>query len=84
MEHTWRTLKLCRNELCSLSFYDRSRNNSAGYHDSGYAATSSTCARHERGNVRVRSTPNRTRRTPKSFDTHALLAASAWVIERIR
>jgi len=31
---TWRTLKLCRNELCSLSFYDRSRNNSAVYHDS--------------------------------------------------
>jgi predicted RNA-binding Zn ribbon-like protein len=34
MEHTWRTLKFCRNELCSLSFYDRSRNNSAVYHDS--------------------------------------------------
>ena len=34
MEHTWRTQKLCRNELCSLSFYDRSRNNSAVYHDS--------------------------------------------------
>jgi predicted RNA-binding Zn ribbon-like protein len=32
---TWRTLKICRNEVCSLSFYDRSRNNSGVYHDSG-------------------------------------------------
>jgi hypothetical protein len=31
---TWRRLKICRNELCSLSFFDRSRNNSAVYHDS--------------------------------------------------
>jgi predicted RNA-binding Zn ribbon-like protein len=31
---TWRRLKICRNELCSLSFYDRSRNNSVVYHDS--------------------------------------------------
>jgi hypothetical protein len=31
---TWRRLKICRNELCSTSFYDRSRNNSAVYHDS--------------------------------------------------
>jgi predicted RNA-binding Zn ribbon-like protein len=31
---TWRRLKICRNELCSVSFYDRSRNNSAVYHDS--------------------------------------------------
>jgi predicted RNA-binding Zn ribbon-like protein len=31
---TWRRLKLCRNERCSMSFYDRSRNNSAVYHDS--------------------------------------------------
>jgi hypothetical protein len=31
---TWRRLKICRNEVCSLSFYDRSRNNSAVYHDS--------------------------------------------------
>jgi CGNR zinc finger len=30
----WRGLKICRNELCSLSFFDRSRNNSAVYHDS--------------------------------------------------
>jgi hypothetical protein len=45
---------------------------------------SAACAPHERGNVRVRSTPNRTRRTPKSFDTHALLAAPAWVIAHIR
>jgi hypothetical protein len=30
----WRRLKICRNELCGLSFYDRSRNNSAVYHDS--------------------------------------------------
>jgi predicted RNA-binding Zn ribbon-like protein len=27
-------LKICRNEVCSLSFYDRSRNNSGVYHDS--------------------------------------------------
>jgi predicted RNA-binding Zn ribbon-like protein len=31
---SWRRLKICRNEVCSLSFYDRSRNNSAVYHDS--------------------------------------------------
>jgi predicted RNA-binding Zn ribbon-like protein len=31
---TWRRLKICRNEVCSLAFYDRSRNNSAVYHDS--------------------------------------------------
>jgi predicted RNA-binding Zn ribbon-like protein len=31
---TWRRLKICRNEVCSLSFYDRSRNNSAVWHDS--------------------------------------------------
>ena len=31
---TWRRLKICRNEMCSLSFYDRSPNNSAVYHDS--------------------------------------------------
>ena len=31
---TWRRLKICRNELCSASFYDRSRNNSGVYHDS--------------------------------------------------
>ena len=30
----WRRLKLCRNERCAVSFYDRSRNNSAVYHDS--------------------------------------------------
>jgi predicted RNA-binding Zn ribbon-like protein len=29
----WRRLKICRNEMCSLSFFDRS-NNSAVYHDS--------------------------------------------------
>jgi predicted RNA-binding Zn ribbon-like protein len=31
---SWRRLKICRNEMCSLSFYDRSPNNSAVYHDS--------------------------------------------------
>jgi predicted RNA-binding Zn ribbon-like protein len=31
---TWRRLKICRNEVCSVTFYDRSRNNSAVYHDS--------------------------------------------------
>jgi predicted RNA-binding Zn ribbon-like protein len=31
---TWHRLKICRNAVCSLSFYDRSRNNSAVYHDS--------------------------------------------------
>jgi predicted RNA-binding Zn ribbon-like protein len=31
---TWRRLRICRNGLCSLAFYDRSRNNSAVYHDS--------------------------------------------------
>jgi hypothetical protein len=31
---TWRRLKICRNEVCSVSFYDRSRNNSGVWHDS--------------------------------------------------
>jgi predicted RNA-binding Zn ribbon-like protein len=31
---TWRRLKICRNKLCSVLYYDRSRNNSAVYHDS--------------------------------------------------
>lgn len=31
---TWRRLKICRNAVCSVSFYDRSRNNSAVWHDS--------------------------------------------------
>jgi CGNR zinc finger len=31
---TWRRLKICRNDRCALSFYDRSRNNSAVWHDS--------------------------------------------------
>jgi predicted RNA-binding Zn ribbon-like protein len=31
---TWGRLKICRNERCSVSFYDRSRNNSAVWHDS--------------------------------------------------
>ena len=30
----WSRLKLCRNDRCAVSFYDRSRNNSAVYHDS--------------------------------------------------
>jgi predicted RNA-binding Zn ribbon-like protein len=30
----WRRLKLCRNDRCAVSFYDRSRNNSAVYNDS--------------------------------------------------
>jgi hypothetical protein len=30
---TWRRLKVCRNERCSASFYDRSRNNSGVWHD---------------------------------------------------
>ena len=32
--NTRRGLKISPNEVCSLSFYDRSRNNSAVYHDS--------------------------------------------------
>jgi predicted RNA-binding Zn ribbon-like protein len=31
---TWRRLKICRNDRCAVSFYDRSRNNSAVWHDS--------------------------------------------------
>jgi predicted RNA-binding Zn ribbon-like protein len=31
---TWRRLKICRNDRCAVSFYDRSRNNSAMWHDS--------------------------------------------------
>ena len=31
---TWRRLKVCRNDRCAVSFYDRSRNDSAVWHDS--------------------------------------------------
>jgi len=31
---TWRRLKVCRNDRCGVSFFDRSRNNSAVWHDS--------------------------------------------------
>ena len=31
---TWRRLKICRNDRCAVSFYDRSRNNSGVWHDS--------------------------------------------------
>jgi predicted RNA-binding Zn ribbon-like protein len=31
---TWRRLKVCRNDRCAVSFYDRSRNNSGLWHDS--------------------------------------------------
>jgi hypothetical protein len=30
----WRRLKVCRNDRCAVSFYDRSRNDSAVWHDS--------------------------------------------------
>jgi hypothetical protein len=30
---TWRRLKVCRNPVCSGSFYDRSKNNSGVWHD---------------------------------------------------
>src|SRR5882757_4240508 len=30
---TWRRLKVCRNDRCAVSFYDRSRNNSGVWHD---------------------------------------------------
>lgn len=30
---TWRRLKVCRNDRCGVSFYDRSRNNSGVWHD---------------------------------------------------
>jgi CGNR zinc finger/Putative stress-induced transcription regulator len=32
-QDTWRRLKVCRNERCAVSFYDRSRNSSAVWHD---------------------------------------------------
>ncbi|GAA3859978.1 CGNR zinc finger domain-containing protein [Streptomyces sp. NPDC003343] len=30
---TWQRLKLCRNDRCGTAFFDRSRNNSGGWHD---------------------------------------------------
>jgi predicted RNA-binding Zn ribbon-like protein len=30
---TWRRLKMCRNDRCSVAFYDRSKNNSGVWHD---------------------------------------------------
>lgn len=29
----WRRLKVCRNDICAVAFYDRSRNNSGVWHD---------------------------------------------------
>jgi predicted RNA-binding Zn ribbon-like protein len=31
---TWHRLKICRNDRCAVSFYDRSRNSNAVWHDS--------------------------------------------------
>jgi len=81
---TWRRLKICRNEMCSLSFYDRSPNNSAVYHDSRVCGNAiylrASRARKRQGALNTKQT----RRTPESVDTQALFAAPAGVTERIR
>ncbi|GAA1710888.1 CGNR zinc finger domain-containing protein [Fodinicola feengrottensis] len=35
---TWRRLKICRNDPCQVAFYDRSRNNSAVWHNARICA----------------------------------------------
>ncbi|MDT5131367.1 MAG: hypothetical protein QOE41_678 [Mycobacterium sp.] len=58
---TWRRLKICRNELCSLSFYDRSRNSSAVYHDSRLCGNATylgaSRARKRQGRAHHQTTP---------------------------
>ena len=65
---TWRRLKICRNDRCAVSFYDRSRNNSAMWHDSR-ACGNAAYLRASRARKRQgATTPNNTQRTSKSAD----------------
>jgi predicted RNA-binding Zn ribbon-like protein len=45
---TWTRLKACRNSICHVAFYDRSRNGSAAYHASTCASMVSMRAYRER------------------------------------
>jgi predicted RNA-binding Zn ribbon-like protein len=64
---TWRRLKLCRNDRCAVSFYDRSRNNSAVYHDS-----------RECGNaIYLRASRARKRQSPINTNEHPIGAENA-------
>ena len=68
---TWRRLKICRNDRCAVSFYDRSRNNSAMWHDSR-ACGNAAYLRASRARKRQgATTPNNTQRTSKSADIHS-------------
>ena len=62
---TWRRLKICRNAVCSVSFYDRSRNNSAVWHDSR-ACGNATYLRASR--ARKRQSALNTKQHPKDAD----------------
>jgi hypothetical protein len=59
---TWRRLKICRNELCAVSFYDRSRNSSAVYHDSRVCGNATylraSRARKRQGALTTKQHPN--------------------------
>jgi hypothetical protein len=59
---TWRRLKLCRNDRCAVSLYDRYRDNSAVYHDS-----------HECGNaIYLRASRARKRQGVLSTNEHPI------------
>jgi predicted RNA-binding Zn ribbon-like protein len=58
---TWRRLKICRNDRCSVSFYDRSRNNSAVWHNSRECGNAvylrASRARKRQGAINTRQLP---------------------------
>jgi predicted RNA-binding Zn ribbon-like protein len=60
----WRRLKICRNDRCAVSFYDRSRNNSAVWHDSRECGNAiylrASRARKRQGALNTRQQPNDT------------------------
>ena len=62
---TWRRLKICRNDRCAVSFYDRSRNNSAMWHDSR-ACGNAAYLRASR--ARKRQGANDTKQHPKDIE----------------
>lgn len=62
---TWRRLKICRNDRCAVSFHDRSRNNSAMWHDSR-ACGNATYLRASR--ARKRQGANGSKQHPKGTE----------------
>src|SRR5882757_3608813 len=58
---TWRRLKICRNDRCAVSFYYRSRNNSAVWHNSRECGNAvylrASRARKRQGAINTRQLP---------------------------